>query len=175
MNTASAGTRSGMSAVLDLNQRGQVAEARRIGMLDAEPLWIATAQSGSRVDTGRRDQRRADPALLDAARSSVSRSARTRVGREAYDANVGQYCCGGLTSYIFTRPRRSSPTTASQRSRITFMNFDNPPYLDIAPRIRGYATEDRCTTPWVPTSRRFVLIRGSSSSNGRSERCLSRR
>ena len=100
-------------------------------------------------------------------------AARARVGQEAYDINVGQFCCGGLNFGSFIEnspiiaqmvPRPDTRSTTSRRRRCRAA----------ARRISGWGTGFRCTTRWVPTSRCCASIRdvdvGESAGGGGSSR-----
>ena len=84
---------------------------------------------------------------------------RDRIGREAYDINVGQFCCGGLNfGYFYAGSPIIAYDGESAPAYDVCADSANPPCRDVGRRICGFATDGPSTTYWVPTSRCFASI-----------------
>ena len=117
--------------------------------LERQPITEQVSRYAMNTSLARASQRATIPAIIDQA-GPEGDAVRSRIGREAYDINVGQFCCGGLNFGYFYE---ASPIIA----------YDG----EVAPSYTMYdftqSTVPGCRTPhlWLRDGRSLYDVLGS--------------
>ena len=117
--------------------------------IERQPITEQVSRCAMNTSLARASQRATVPDTIDQL-GPEGHAARTRIGREAYDINVGQFCCGGLNFGYFYE---ASPIIA----------YDG----EVAPSYTMYdfsqSTVPGCRTPhlWLRDGRSLYDVLGS--------------
>jgi hypothetical protein len=130
--------------------------------IERQPITEQVSHYAMNTALVRASQRRSVPDSIEQV-APEGDDVRARIGREAYDINVGQFCCGGLNfgyfyaaSPIIAYDGEPAPTYNIYEFRQSTVPGCRTPHLWLT-------TEDHYTTYWVLISRCFVSIEMSTS------------
>src|SRR5262252_1310599 len=117
--------------------------------LERQPITEQVSRYAMNTSLARASQRATIPAIIDQA-GPEGDAVRARIGREAYDINVGQFCCGGLNFGYFYE---ASPIIA----------YDGEPAPTYTIDQFSQSTVPGCRTPhlWLRDGRSLYDMLGS--------------
>jgi hypothetical protein len=129
---------------------------------ESERLAVTEQVSRSAMNTSlvRQAQGRALPDSLEQP-GPEGEEVRVRIGRESYDSNVGQFCCGGLNFSYFYKDSPIIVSDESEAPSYTLYAFTQSTFPDTEPHTPGCATGNHFMMPWELNLHFCVSIRQS--------------